>query len=302
MHSRHLFGHDLLRALVAIADAGSFAKAAKSLHLTQAAVSLQIRRLEEQTEQPLFERAGRNMVLTDAGRVLVEYARKIIALNLEATHALQGRRLDGTLRLGAPQDIAEDFLPEVLRQFAAAFPRVRLEVRIERNQQLVKSIQRGEFDVAVTLTEETFTLENEAIGTLQKIAQPKMQWLSAQRANPIEAGEALPLVLLEPPCIFRTHALAALETAGVKYRVAYSTASLSGLRAAVEAGLGFTARLASRNDEALGIAPCARRSAHVALPRLRSLQLILFRKKRAVAPAVDTLADLLLDALRRASP
>lgn len=298
MNSRHLFGHDLLRALVAICDAGSFAKAAKSLHLTQAAVSLQIRRLEEQAEQALFERSGRTMVLTDAGRVLMEYARKIIALNLEATHALQGRRIDGTVKLGAPQDIAEDVLPNVLRKFASVYPRVRLEVRIERNQQLMKSIQRGEFDVAAVLNEEAFSLEDESIGTLLKIAQPKLQWLGAERAIPLSAGEALPLVLLEPPCIFRTHALAALDAASLKYRVAYTTSSLSGLRAAVEAGLGITARMASRGDESHGITVQRSRGA---LPKLRSLKLMLFQKHKAGTPAVATLAELLNEAMRVAN-
>jgi DNA-binding transcriptional LysR family regulator len=299
MYSRHLFGHDLLRALVAIADAGSFAKAADALHLTQAAVSLQIRRLEEQTEQPLFERDGRKMVLTDAGRVLVDYARRILALNLEATHALQGRRIDGTLRLGAPQDIAEDHLPEVLRRFASAYPRVRLEVKIDRNQQLVKSMQKGDYDVAIALAEEAFSLEDESVGALEKLGTPKMQWLAAQTSVTQDEDEPLPLVLLEPPCIFRTHALAALDEAGVAYRVAYTTSSLSGLRAAVEAGLGVTARMSTRNDDARGIAPYTPEQKNKHLPRLKPLKLMLFRKRSDTTPAIDTLADLLADAVKR---
>jgi DNA-binding transcriptional LysR family regulator len=298
MYSRHLYSHELLRTLVAIVDTGGFAKAAAQLHCTQAAVSLQVRRLEEHAEQALFEKSGRQMLITDAGLLLVDYARRILALNLEATHALQGRRIDGTLRLGAPQDVAEDHLPEVLRQFSSVFPRVRLEVRVERNVQIMHGIQRGEYDVAVALSDDEMKWDATKAGKLEKLGQAKMLWLAAQQLAPLAADEPIPLVLLEHPCIFRTHAVAALEAAKVSYRVAYTTTSLSGLRAAVEAGLGITARMLTQRDEERNIAPLAAGIARTRLPKLGALRCLLYQSNDANAPASATLASLLSERLR----
>jgi DNA-binding transcriptional LysR family regulator len=295
MNSAHLYSHELLRTLVAIADAGSFAKAALALHCTQAAVSLQVKRLEEQAEQALFEKIGRTMALSAAGVVLVDYARRILALNFEAKLALQGRRVDGLLRLGAPQDVAEDHLPHVLRTFSQAYPRMRLEVRVERNQQLIGGIARGDYDVAVALTNDAVKWDEAALpGTITRLSRPKMRWLATQLFSVTPSQGPLPLVLLEHPCIFRTHAVAALDAAGVKYRLAYSTTSLSGLRAAVEAGLGITARMLTQHDHAHGIAPIAAR-----LPKLGTLNMMLYQSIEAAAlPAIATLAQLLSERLR----
>ncbi len=296
MFNHHLFGHELLRTLVAIVDRGSFAKAAEQLHCTQAAVSLQVSRLEAQTELALFAKSGRQMVLTPAGAILVDFARRILALNVEATHALHGHRMDGALRLGAPQDIAEEALPEVLRQFSALFPRVRLEVRVERNQKLIEDIQRGEFDIAVALTLHGFKWQLPASSEISRITQPKMHWLASQHFKvftPISRDAPLPLILLEPPCIFRTHAVAALEAAGVSYRVAYTTASLSGLRAAIEAGMGVTARLLGSGDRSREITPLTKQPGMKKLPKLSNLHLHLFCKIEPRLPAIAALHQLL---------
>jgi DNA-binding transcriptional LysR family regulator len=295
MNNAHLYSHELLRTLVAIADAGNFAKAALALHCTQAAVSLQVKRLEEQAEQALFEKVGRTMALSAAGTVLVGYARRILALNFEAKLALQGRRVDGLLRLGAPQDVAEDHLSYVLRTFSQAYPRMRLEVRVERNQQLIGGIARGDYDVAVALTNDSVKWDDAALpGTITRLGRPKMRWLATQSFSAAQSEGPLPLVLLEHPCIFRTHAVAALDAAGVKYRLAYSTTSLSGLRAAVEAGLGITARMLTQHDHAHGITPIAAR-----LPKLGALNMMLYQSNDTTAlPAIATLGQLLSERLR----
>jgi DNA-binding transcriptional LysR family regulator len=302
VQGRHFFNHDLLQALVAIADTGSFAKAGAQLHLTQSAVSLQIRKLESQAGQALFEKIGRQMLPNHAGHLLIDYARRMLALNLEASHALQGRMLDGTLRLGAPQDIAEDHLPEVLQKFSALYPRMRLEVRVERNQQLIKSIERGEYDVAITLSELPPLLPKSEHFELRNLGQSKMSWLASdlfyQRVD-AQASEPLPLVLLEPPCLFRAQAIAALEEKNIAYRIAFTTASLAGLRAAVQAGLGVTARMASMQDRERGIADYVRkpRGARWALPKLGSLKTSLYFSTDPATPATRRLAELLEQSL-----
>jgi DNA-binding transcriptional LysR family regulator len=298
VQGHHLFSHDLLQALVAIADTGSFAKAGEQLHVTQSAVSLQIRRLETQAGQMLFEKMGRQMLPNSAGRVLIEYARRMLALNLEASHALQGRMVDGLLRLGAPQDIAEDHLPDVLKHFSALYPRMRLEVRVERNQQLIKSIERGEYDVAMTLSETPLQRPASEHFELRTLGQTKMSWLASdlfyQRVRG-SISEPLPLVLLEPPCLFRSQAIAALEAKNIAYRVAFTTASLAGLRAAVQAGLGVTARMAAAQDKERGITEYGRgpdRTLWV-LPKLGSLKTHLYFSSDPATPATRSLAELL---------
>ncbi len=297
MLSHHLYSHELLRTLVAIVDSGSFAKASERLHCTQAAVSLQVRRLEEAAEQALFNKLGRQMVLNAAGHVLVAYARQILALNAEATLALHGRNVDGLLRLGAPQDVAEDHLPEVLRKISAAYPRMRLEVRVERNQQLMVGIERGDYDVAVALTSAAREWVLSKPGHIAQLGRPRMQWLAADSFTVKPPQGPLPLVLLEHPCVFRTQAIAALEAAKVLYRLAYSTTSLSGLRAAVEAGLGVTARLVARDDGARGIRPIRANMAGVRLPKLSSLRTMLYQTGDANSPAIAMAAQLLAERL-----
>jgi DNA-binding transcriptional LysR family regulator len=295
MHSSFI-GHDLLRALITIVESGSYAKAADQLHLTQAAVSLQVRRLEEHVGQALFEKEGRQMALTESGKVLLGYARKILALNIEAEQALSGRRLDGQIHLAAPQDIAEDVLPEVLKRFAGMYPKVLLSVRVDRNLSLLDGMQKAAFDVALAQSPDATLAGMDAIKDIRRLNQAKMQWLAASDFTGIRPSEQVPLVLLEPPCLFRAKALQVLEAAGIEYRLAYTTASLAGLRAAVEAGLGVTARMSSAQDLAKNIqvvSSLVTADKALRLPRLGSLRTVLYRNPKARAPGLDVLVDLL---------
>jgi DNA-binding transcriptional LysR family regulator len=286
----HLYSHELLRTLVTVIDEGGSASAAKHLHQTQPAISLQIKRLEEQAGQALFEKIGRQLHPTAAGLLLAEYGRKMLALNLEAAQALKGHELDGLLRLSAPQDVAEDYLPSVLGKFSASFPRMKLEVKVERNQQLVKGIANHEYDVAVVTVDQQFAWQPDQLTSLKQLGSVKMQWLAASSFS-VDTGP-LPLVLLEPPCLFRTKAITALDFAKINYRIAYITASLAGLRAAVEAGLGVTARLASSEDYSRNIEPFSKLPP-LKLPKLGSLKTYLYQSLDKRTAATQLLCDLL---------
>jgi DNA-binding transcriptional LysR family regulator len=293
--NHRLYSHELLRTLVTVIDEGGLAKAAVVLHQTQPAISWQLKRLEEQAQQALFEKVGRQLRASAAGKLLADYGRKILALNLEATQALQGHELDGVIRLGAPQDIAEDYLSDVLAKFSAAFPRMQLEVRVERNQQLVKGIVDHDYDVALVTVDREFLWQPEQKQSLKLIGAVKMQWLAT---NQFDFGLLpLPLVLLEPPCLFRTRAIAALDAAKIEYRIAYITASLAGLRAAVEAGMGVTARLASREDYARNIEPVSSLQSFK-LPKLGSLKTYLYQTPHKKTPAIQLLCDQLETRIR----
>ncbi len=297
----NLIDHDLLQALVSVVDSGGFSKAANQLHLTQSAVSLQIRRLEEQTDQTMFEKQGRNMVLTDSGVVMLGYARKILALNREAQYALQGRRLDGLIRIGIPQDIAEDVLPEALHRYAQQFPRVQFEVKVDRNTKLIEAVQKNSYDIVVAQATEESLSSLDGLTNVRKLIRPKMRWLASAFFVKQHELQELPLVLLEAPCIFRGKALALLEQANIPYRIAYSTSSLSGLRSAVEAGLGITLRTGSSYDldrhiETIQTVRLLNES--LALPKAGGLQSFLYQNPGCDAPGFSTLSELLIEKIK----
>jgi DNA-binding transcriptional LysR family regulator len=280
----------LLQTFVAIADNGSFTQAAKQVHRTQSAVSLQMQRLEAAAGAPLFKKSGRQMETTDAGDLLLNHARTLLALNDEALHALRGMAIDGTVRLGSPTDVAEDFLPEILKTFCTAHTRVKLEVVVERTHELVKAFRGGKLDLAIALGEMP---GGEVLG------KQKVVWIAARDLK-LEAQQPVPLVLLDAPCIFRNLAIEALDAQHIPWRIAYSTSSLSGLRAAVKAGLGVTPRTAAVRESGLQYLPHNRR-----LPALGRLSLSLYGARAPGSPAIAKLADLVRERLSselKASP
>src|SRR6266481_958312 len=137
-----LFDLDLLRTLTLAHDQGSFRDAAHSVGRTQSAISLQMRRLEGLAGVELFEKAGRNVQLTEGGLVLLEYARRLLALNDEAIQAVAGLRMRGKIRLGMLQDFAETILPSALASFSRAHPAIELEVLVERSTELLNALER----------------------------------------------------------------------------------------------------------------------------------------------------------------
>src|SRR5262245_58925049 len=141
---------DLLRTLAAIDQARTFSAAAERLHKTQSAITQQMQRLEGIVGLPLFEKQGRNKLLSPHGRKLVDYARHMLAINDEAMRAMQDGQLEGELRLGAPHDVAETLLPTVLTHITRWSPRVRLEIRVDRSPFLMNALRAGELDLSIS--------------------------------------------------------------------------------------------------------------------------------------------------------
>ena len=138
---------DVLRTFVTGFELGSFARAAERLGRSQSAISTQLRKLEEQTGQPLVRKSGRGLLPTAAGERLLAYARRILDLNDEAVGAVRDMEFEGRVRLGLPQDFAESWLPGALGRFGKAHPRVRVDVRTEHNATLVERTIKGELDL-----------------------------------------------------------------------------------------------------------------------------------------------------------
>jgi DNA-binding transcriptional LysR family regulator len=228
----HRLEPPLLRSFVAIADAGSLTRAGERLRLSQPAVSLQIKRLEALLGCRLVERTPRLLRLTGAGETLLVYARQILALAEEAVARVTEAPVAGLVRLGTPEDFATTHLSGVLAAFARGHPQVALEVTTDLTLNLIDRFRSGEFDLVL--------LKREPMGPSEgvRVWREPLVWASAE---PTMTGAAdLPLILSPHPCVYRRRATRALDAAGRRWRVVYTSTSLAGAQAAVRAGLGLT--------------------------------------------------------------
>src|SRR5215207_1776506 len=155
---------DQLRTFIAIVETGSFTRAADIVHKTQSAVSMQMKRLEERLGRAIFARDGRASKLTEDGERLLDYARRIIKLNVEALSAFNDAQLTGRVRLGLPDDYADRYLPEIMARFSRAYPGVELTVICEPSTDLIKHIDADEIDLAIV----TATESNRAAETFRQ--------------------------------------------------------------------------------------------------------------------------------------
>lgn len=277
---------DLLRTLVAIADQETFGAAAQAVQRTQSAVTQQMQRLEEQLGLTLFERQGRTKLLTRHGKKLLEYARQLLTLNDEALRVLREGDLTGSLRIGAPHDVADTVLPVLLSHIARSSPALRLEIHVGRSPFLMESLRRGEIDLTVS-TREDAALEGIALRTTPTI------WLCAADFV-YEPGTPVPLILADEPSLFRKLSLEALTQAGVPWRIAYLAPSLIGIKAALRGGLGVTARSIEL------LAPDMRiLSENDGLPRLPDVTYYLWARPNAVNPVARQVFSMLKTALQR---
>jgi len=215
---------NLLRSFVAIVDTGSMLNASEKVFVTQSALSLQIKRLEELLQQSLFHRDGRRLILTQAGELMLDYARKVLILHDEAVSAITAGHFAGPARIGMVQDFAETLLSGLLAQFAELHPEAQIYSRIAGTAEL------RQLDIVLG-----FAAGNDP----HAIAHADMAWYGKQD---LLSQPVLPLAVLEPPCRFREAAIRALEDAGIPYRITVETPNLTTLRAAVDAGLGITCR------------------------------------------------------------
>jgi len=230
---------ELLRTFVAVVDGGGFTRAAERLHRTQSTVSQQLKRLEERLGTPVLARNTRSVALTERGELLLGYARRLLALNDEALSTLAETRLQGRVRLGAAQEVADGGLTDVFARFSRLYPAVALEVRVDANLKLSEDVARGKLDLAVLFQEPGRVHDG---GTQCEVFEPlPLAWVASQDLR-LPTDGPLPLVLHNGPCVFRNAALGALHAIGRPWRIVLSTPSLAGMRAALRAGLGLGVR------------------------------------------------------------
>ena len=220
---------DILRTFMAAAQTLNFTQAARQVHLTQSAVSMQMRRLERDLGRTLFRRVTRGVELTGEGEALLKYARRLLRLHDEVLASFTEPRLDGLIRLGAAEDYASQHLPGILRRFAVRYPLVRVDLYCDLSDNLLAMLQRDELDLTVCNSQ-----SGENGGDFLRI-EPVV-WIAPTDAE-VEKESPLPLAVFHQGCIFRKWAMDALAGHGIAYRVAYSSPSIAGVLAAVKAGL-----------------------------------------------------------------
>lgn len=221
-----------LRAFITVVDSGSFTAAAARLLRGQSAISLQIRRLEDQLGVRLLDRGPRQVGLTSEGELIIDQARRLLALNDTLVSRAREPELAGVVRLGVPEDFATMRLPNMLAGFVRAHPRVSLEVTCELTHDLLQRFELGEFDLVLVKREPAAP----AFG--QRVWQENMVWVAGSTSSLPDGDEPLPLVCSPRPCVLRQQAAQALDRAGRAWRIAYSCGSLAGNYAALRAGLG----------------------------------------------------------------
>lgn len=220
-----------LKSFVAIAETGTFGQAATTVNRTQSALSLQIKKLEEQLGCELFDRTGRRVVLTPQGEIFLGYAKRMIQLQWEAFSRLREPDVVGEIRFGTPEDFATHYLPDVLASFRQYHPRVQLNVACDLTLNLIDGFHRGEFDVILAKR------DPQRVKGGTKVWREPLVWAAAVGYQP---EELLSLVLSPQPCIYRARALGALDRAKRSWHISYTSPSLAGTLAAVKAGLGIT--------------------------------------------------------------
>ncbi|SDG00195.1 transcriptional regulator, LysR family [Limimonas halophila] len=275
---------ELLRAFVSVAESRGFTAAARALNRTQSAVSLQIKRLEEQIGDSLFTRTSRSVELTGAGSALLPYARRILRLQDEAEAAVTAVTATKTLRIGISEEQAAFYLPGVIPTFAREHPDVRLEVVCDLSSRLVEHMQEGKLDLALTI-------RHEPTATGEVIGQERLVWV-AGHYFPAEPGTPLPLALNPTGCIFRAHAIAALARAQRPWSLVYMSASPTGMNLALDAGMALSVKARRSVPESCRIVDEA-----FDLPALPPVDVELHRSATAVTEAADTFARLLMRAV-----
>ncbi|MCW8125147.1 LysR substrate-binding domain-containing protein [Microbulbifer halophilus] len=282
-----LLDTELLRTFVTIAECGSFTRAARQVFRTPSALSMQIKRLEETLGRALFVREARRVRLTPDGEILLGYGRRLLKLNEEAVGRFLSPALEGRLRLGTPDDVGTRILPRALTQFARSHPAVQVDVAVGRSSELTRQLDANELDVALITAGNTDSTGEGG----QLIHTEPLVW-AARDGGVAAQREPLPLALAGPNCVWRGMALAALDEAGIGYRIAYTSEHCAAQEAAILADLAVAPFPLS-----LVRAPLRKLGADSGLPPLGEYHIAL-RRRRGAGQAAEALAEHMAGAFR----
>lgn len=274
---------ELLRSFVVVAQTASFTAASEQLCLSQSTVSQHIRRLEDLVGVPLFERDTRNVRMSHQGESLHRYAVRILDLMDEAMTTVCGPPLNGTVRLGLPEDFASSRLAGALGSFVRRNPEVELVIRTGLSGDLFRELDENKHDLVFAKR-----LSGSQRGYVVK-SEP-LHWCTGA-SSAVRGDEAvLPLAVHPEPSITRSRMFETLKAANRSYRVAVVSSSIMVIQAAVMAGLGVAAFTGYAMPE--GIVPLAEE-----LPPLGVLDYVIDRRP-SISQAAQALEHVLADAAK----
>lgn len=275
---------DNLRTFVGVIEQGGYAKAGEWLGRSQPAISLQIKKLEEQLNKKLFTKVGQRHVPSSNGQWLYAKAKEMLALNDAIFRQLDPTPLRGRLRLGIPNEFASTLLPGLIGEFSKRYPDVSLEVTSALSRDLLNASRRNNFDVILALINPNSDTDGELV------IEDEMVWVGDTK-HPVN-GNALSLVLAPDGCIYRSRVISQLKQQTKSWKISYTNADLSGLVAAIQQGLGFTALAKS------SIPATLQEIKHATLPRLGSVKICLFEQSTQHPVVSKTLAEFIIQRLR----
>ena len=270
---------DQLRSFLAIVDSGSFTRAAERVNKTQSAVSMHVRRLEEQLGCALFVKDGRGSKLTAEGGTLIDFARRMMQVEAGALAALSRKALKGVVRLGIPDDYAEAFLADILTRYHKHHPAVEISVVCENSVELLALLRANGLDLALVT-------EVAGASDIEIIREEPLVWAAAKRFHPDESAP-LPLAMGSQNCIWRREAEIALRTSPARAtRVLFYSKNYSAMASVVRAGLAATViplGMVGQDMRVLG--------AECGLPRLPDSRMGLVRATGVASPEALALAE-----------
>jgi DNA-binding transcriptional LysR family regulator len=225
----------LLRAFLAVVETGSVTSAARVLNLTQAAVSQQIKRLEDLFGSPLFERSRKRLMLAPAGERLMANAERLVSLNDETWGLMTTPHFEGEVRLGVPFDIVASYIPPILKRFNAVWPRVNVSLKCSESRVLLEDLAAGRVDL-------TFTTEGGRGPDAETMITDRLVWAGLPGSD-VHMRDPLPVSLGGPTCMFRPVAIEALRKAGRDWRLVCEVSNMEAMFATISAGLAVAPML-----------------------------------------------------------
>ena len=272
-----------LRTFVAAAEHASFIAASEAVNRSQSAVSMQIMKLEQTLGQKLFVRHTRRITLTIAGETLLPFARRMLQIENEAIAALLTQKLEGRVVLGAPDDYMSSLLTPLLERFSTMFPRVEIELICAQSTLLAPMIKKGSVDLA-------FVTKSDGLnGTL--IRREPMTWVASAKHG-VWHKSPLPVALYEVGSVARNNVLAALASGNQSVSTTFSSTSLAGILAMVDAGLAVAA-LANCSIPA----HLKRLGVEDGFTAIAPLNIVLVRSSKSNSPPINYLADDIISSL-----
>jgi DNA-binding transcriptional LysR family regulator len=275
---------ELLRTLITVVDLRSFTKAAHALGVTQPAVSAQIKRLQFLLDIELFDKSAPGVSLTEKGELVVNYARRMLSVNDQILNVLAPGSSVPPLRVGIPGDFAASILPKVVAEYQARTPRLRLQLRGDPSENLLRDLRQGQLDLAVALTTAGPALD------ARHYWREEVAWIR-KPGTTVDPSGRLSIVTLREGGLMHRITVSTLNQAERDYEIVFTAAASVGLLAAVSAGLGVA--LLGRREVPPGIEICD----EPFLPKPPEVYCGIYLRERLDCEMLERLADAMADAL-----